>query len=54
MNFFKQWGNFMMEGAKAHARWEIQMSANILGEPQTGADTTDAAGADHPGRHRVR
>ena len=31
MNFFKQWGNFMMEGAKAHARWEIQMSANILG-----------------------
>ena len=32
MNFFKQWGNFMMEGAKAHARWEIQMSANILGD----------------------
>ena len=32
MNFFKQWGNFMMEGARAHARWEIQMSANILGD----------------------
>ncbi len=31
MNFFKQWGTFMMEGAKAHARWEIQMSGNILG-----------------------
>ncbi|WP_319526733.1 sulfite exporter TauE/SafE family protein [uncultured Desulfosarcina sp.] len=31
MNFFKQWGQFMMAGAKAHARWEIQMSANILG-----------------------
>ncbi len=32
MNFFKQWGRFMMEGAKAHARWEIQMSSNILGD----------------------
>ncbi|MBC2710684.1 MAG: sulfite exporter TauE/SafE family protein [Desulfosarcina sp.] len=31
MNFFKLWGRFMMEGAKAHARWEIQMSNNILG-----------------------
>ena len=31
MNFFKLWGNFMMEGARAHAQWEIQMSANILG-----------------------
>ncbi|MCB2145825.1 MAG: sulfite exporter TauE/SafE family protein [Deltaproteobacteria bacterium] len=31
MNFFKQWGSFMMQGAKAHAQWEIQMSANILG-----------------------
>jgi len=30
MNFFKQWGRFMMEGARAHARWEIQMSGNIL------------------------
>ena len=31
MSFFKQWGQFMMEGAKAHARWELQMSSNILG-----------------------
>ncbi len=31
MNFFKLWGKFMMEGAKAHARWEIEMSGNILG-----------------------
>ncbi|WP_319409675.1 sulfite exporter TauE/SafE family protein [uncultured Desulfosarcina sp.] len=31
MNFFKQWGSFMMEGAKAHAQWEIQISTNILG-----------------------
>ena len=30
MNFFKQWGQFMMAGARAHARWEIQMSTNIL------------------------
>ena len=30
MNFFKQWGQFMMAGARAHARWEIQMSATIL------------------------
>jgi uncharacterized protein len=31
MNFFKQWGSFMMEGARAHARWEIRMAGNILG-----------------------
>ncbi len=31
MNFFKQWGRFMMEGARAHARWEMQMSVSILG-----------------------
>lgn len=31
MNFFKLWGQFMMEGAKAHARWEIQMASNLLG-----------------------
>jgi uncharacterized membrane protein YfcA len=30
MNFFKLWGSFMMQGAKAHAQWEIQMSTNIL------------------------
>ncbi|PIE66897.1 MAG: hypothetical protein CSA23_06670 [Deltaproteobacteria bacterium] len=32
MKFFKQWGRFMMEGAKAHARWEMQMSCTILGD----------------------
>ncbi|MDL2269289.1 sulfite exporter TauE/SafE family protein [Desulfosarcina sp. OttesenSCG-928-A07] len=31
MNFFKQWGHFMMQGAKFHARWEMEMSRNILG-----------------------
>jgi uncharacterized membrane protein YfcA len=31
MNFFKQWAQFMLAGAKAHARWEKEMSDNILG-----------------------
>ena len=31
MNFFKQWGQFMMAGARAHASWELEMSRNILG-----------------------
>jgi uncharacterized membrane protein YfcA len=30
MNFFKQWGQFMMMGAKAHARWEIGISNTIF------------------------
>ena len=30
MNFFRQWGNFMMIGAQAHAKWEIQISNTIL------------------------
>lgn len=30
MNFFRQWGNFMMLGAKAHAQWEIDVSNTIL------------------------
>ena len=30
MNFFKQWGRFMMMGARAHARWEINVSNTIL------------------------
>jgi uncharacterized membrane protein YfcA len=30
MHFFKQWGRFMMTGARAHARWEIQMAGNLL------------------------
>ncbi len=32
MKFFKQWGHFMMEGARAHARWEIGVSKTILGD----------------------
>ena len=32
MNFFKQWGRFMMAGAKAHARWEMNVSQTILGD----------------------
>ncbi len=30
MNFFRQWGRFMMMGARAHARWEINISNTIL------------------------
>ena len=30
MKFFKEWGRFMMMGAKAHAAWEINVSKNIL------------------------
>ncbi len=32
MNFFRQWGEFMMMGARAHARWEINISNTILGD----------------------
>jgi len=32
MNFFKQWGRFMMMGAKAHAKWELDVSNTILGD----------------------
>ena len=32
MNFFKEWGKFMMMGATAHAKWELQMSHTILGD----------------------
>jgi uncharacterized membrane protein YfcA len=31
MNFFKQWGRFMLLGARAHAQWEINVSNTILG-----------------------
>lgn len=31
MNFFRQWGAFMMVGARAHAQWEIDVSNTILG-----------------------
>ncbi len=30
MNFFKQWGAFMMVGAKAHAKWEKEVSDTIF------------------------
>ncbi len=32
MNFFKQWGRFMMMGAQAHARWELNVSNTILND----------------------
>jgi uncharacterized protein len=32
MNFFKQWGQFMMMGAKAHARWELGVSKTVFGD----------------------
>ncbi len=31
MTFFRQWAQFMLAGAMAHARWEKQMSDTILG-----------------------
>ena len=31
MGFFKDLGQFMMMGARAHAQWELEMSNNILG-----------------------
>ncbi len=30
MNFFRQWGEFMMMGARAHAKWEINVSNTIV------------------------
>ncbi len=30
MNFFREWGKFMMMGARAHALWEINISNTIL------------------------
>lgn len=32
MKFFKEWGRFMMMGAHAHARWELDVSRTILGD----------------------
>jgi len=32
MNFMRQWGRFMMAGARAHARWELDISNTILGD----------------------
>jgi uncharacterized membrane protein YfcA len=34
MGFFSQWGRFMTAGAKAHARWELEISRNILNSPK--------------------
>jgi uncharacterized protein len=31
MNFFRQWGEFMMQGAQYFARWEIDNARTILG-----------------------
>ena len=30
MNFFKQWGRFMMMGARVHAKWELETSTRVL------------------------
>ena len=30
MKFFKLWGKFMMAGAIAHAKWEMDISNTIL------------------------
>ncbi len=32
MRFFKQWGHFMMMGARAHAKWEIEVSNTIFND----------------------
>ncbi|MFO7556726.1 MAG: sulfite exporter TauE/SafE family protein [Desulfobacterales bacterium] len=32
MNFLKQWGQFMMMGARTHARWEIGVSNTIFSD----------------------
>jgi uncharacterized membrane protein YfcA len=32
MRFFKEWGRFMMIGARAHAEWEINTSKTIFGD----------------------
>ena len=32
MNFFREWGQFMMMGARAHAKWELNISNTIVGD----------------------
>jgi len=32
MNFLRAWGGFMVMGARAHARWELDVSNTILGD----------------------
>ncbi|TAN41641.1 MAG: sulfite exporter TauE/SafE family protein [Nitrospirae bacterium] len=34
MSFFKEFGHFMMMGARAHAKWELDVSNRILREPK--------------------
>src|SRR5512140_1594689 len=34
MNFFKELGHFMLMGARAHAKWELDVSNRILREPK--------------------
>ncbi len=34
MSFFKQWGMWMTEAARAHARWELDVSRIVLGDPK--------------------
>ena len=36
MNFFNQWGRFMMMGARALAKWEIDNSNTILRDRKRG------------------
>ncbi|MEA1967600.1 MAG: sulfite exporter TauE/SafE family protein, partial [Thermodesulfobacteriota bacterium] len=32
MNFFKQWGKFMMQGSQAFAQWEINNARTICSD----------------------
>lgn len=34
MNFFKELGHFMLMGARAHAKWELDVSSRILHNPK--------------------
>ncbi|MDH3328786.1 MAG: sulfite exporter TauE/SafE family protein [Desulfobulbaceae bacterium] len=34
MNFIKELGHFMMMGARAHAKWEIEVSQRIVSDPK--------------------
>jgi uncharacterized protein len=52
MGFFRQWGEFMLQGARMHAQWEIANAKIILGEPQAVDRIGALAAADHYGRNR--
>ncbi len=32
MGFFRQWGEFMLQGARMHAQWEVENAKTILGD----------------------